>query len=551
MGNKRVFIASLLVLLALTVVACAPAATPTASVPVQVNPTAAPATTVANPTTAPATTAANPTAAPPTLAATQPAQPSANLRVAIPVLPRTLDPNVDSSLVHFKVWHLLYNTLVKVDIQGEAQPDLAVSWRIVEPTVWEFKLRPGVKFHNGESFDADAVSATIKYIKDPATKSTWAQRLQLVSDVKVVDPLTVQIITSKPFPLLAKTLAVAFILPPKYLAETGAAKFGLAPVGTGPFKFTSFRADDSANFQAFADYWGPKPQVGSILMRQVAEASSRIAALEAGEIDLAYELPVEQVDRLRSEGLNVVNSYVGASYLATLRTSVKPFDDTRVRQAMNYATDAEAINKALFFGLSRVLQGQTVGPNATGYFDDIKAYPYDPNKARQLLTDAGYPNGFTVKYETSNGRFYKDKEISETLCSQWSKVGVTCDLVLLESNVWLSRLSDATLGPITVAPWQTAPQLDVEVPMTNFVSSSPRKLGNIPKLDALFTQEQTTMDPDQRLKVLHEFAQAIHDDPPVIFLFENVGIYGMSSKVQGATFGPDYAFDPLTIALAK
>ncbi len=537
MRIRAFVIALVFVLVSQFVFACAPAPAPTA----------VPLTAAPKPTTAPtaaATATAQPTSAPAIDA-------SATLRVGIPVLPRTLDPNVDSSLVHFKVWHLLYNTLVRIDENGKEQPDLATSWRIVEPTVWEFKLRSGVKFHNGEVFDAQSVSATLKYIIDPTNKSTWIQRFQLVSDVKAVDPQTVQIVTKSPFPLLLKNLAVAFMLPPKYLADTGASKFGLAPVGTGPFKVGAFRADDSATFNAFTDYYGDKPKVASILMRQIPEASSRTSGLQAGELDVAYELPVEQVDSLRAAKFNVINAYVGASYLVALRNSVKPLDDKRVRQALNYATDAEAINKSLFFGLSRVLQGQTVGPNSNGYFADIKAYPYDPAKAKSLITDAGYPNGFTIKYESSNGRFYKDKEISETLCSQWAKVGITCNLALLESNVWLDRLTAATLGPITVAPWQTAPQLDLEVPMTNFVSSSPRKLGTLPKLDALFTQEQTTINPDDRNKVLHDFAQAIHDDPPVVFLFENVGIYGLSTKVQGASFGPDYAFDPTKIAITK
>ncbi|HLE04690.1 MAG TPA: ABC transporter substrate-binding protein [Anaerolineales bacterium] len=477
------------------------------------------------------------------------AAPRSVLRVAIPVLPRTLDPNVDSSLVHFKVWHLLYDTLVAVDASGKAEPRLATAWRILSPTTWEFKLRRGVKFHNGEDFDAEAVRATLSYILDPASRSTWAQRFTLIADVKMVDPYTVQIITTQPFPLLAKTLAVAFILPPKYLAKAGAGKFGLTPVGTGPFRVRAFRSDEYAQFEAFGGYWGAKPKVASVLMRQIREASGRTAGLEAGEIDIAYEISVEQVERLRSRNLNVVASVVGASYLVNLKTMVKPLDDARVRRALNYATDATAINNALLLGLSRPLQGQMVGPNSTGFNPAIKAYPYDPERARQLLSEAGYPNGFRITFEGSNGRFYKDKEIAETVCAQWAKVRVTCDLVLLESNVWLQHLVSGVLGPVSAAPWQTAPQLDLEVPVTNFLSTGPRKMASIPAIDEWFAQQRGTMNPVQRLYYLHKLAEVIYEEAPVVFLFENIGAYALSPKVGGARFRPDYSFDPVAINL--
>lgn len=477
------------------------------------------------------------------------AAPRSPLRIAIPVLPRTLDPNVDSSLVHFKVWHLLYDTLVGIDDRGRAVGRLATAWRVVNPTTWEFKLRRGVKFHNGEDFDAEAVRATLAYILDPASRSSWAQRLTLLAEVKVVDPYTVEIVTKQPFPLLAKTLAVAFILPPKYLARTGPGKFGLAPVGTGPFRSRAFRADEYAQFEAFGDYWGAKPRVAGVVMRQIREASSRVAALEAGEVEMAYEIPVEQVDRLRNRTFNVVTSVVGASYLVNLKTTAAPLDDVRVRRALNFATDAVAINDALLFGLSRPLPGQMVGPNATGYNPDIKAYPYDPARARQLLTEAGHPNGFRIRFEGSSGRFYKDKEIAETVCGQWAKVQVTCDLVLLESNVWLQRLLTGVLGPVSVAPWQTAPQLDLEAPVTNFVSSSPRKMAAVSAIDELFAQQRTAMNPVQRLYYLQQLARVIYDEAPVVFLFENIGVYAMSGRVQSARFRPDYSFDPVTIDL--
>lgn len=475
-----------------------------------------------------------------------PAEPVA-LRMAAHDMPVDLDPHSSSAMQHYRIWRLYLDTLVTVDADGELEPALAESWEIIEPTVWEFRLRQGVTFHNGESFDADSVVATVDYALNPDTASFWAQRLEAIVNVEVVDEYTVHIHTESPSPLLGRNLAVLFMLPPGYLAETGKGPFGQEPIGTGPFRVTEFSADERIVLERYDDHWRGVAASSEIQINRMLEPSSRVAALRSDEVDMAWVVGVEQLEALEAEGFVTDSSIVAASWLVMLYTNDEIIASTEVRQALNYATNKDELNEFLFGGRSRVLEGQMVGPNANGYSDAITAYPYDVDRARQLLADAGYPDGFTIQFNSPAGRYYRDREMAEAICNQWAEVSVTCQLDFLESSVWSSRLVEATLGPISVAPWQTGPQLDLEVPMVNFQASSPRQITDIPRINELYELARTTIDEAERNQILAELAQAVYDDPPVVFLMEGADFTAMSPDLEGVTFAANHSFDPMTI----
>lgn len=481
---------------------------------------------------------------------------SAVLRVAT-VVPPNLDATQLAADRPEKA--LIYDTLVNIDGVGDPVPSLATSWRMAGPATWELRLREGVKFHDGEPFNADAVIASLRYTKDPKTKAVLAARIALISDARVIDEFTVQVSSEAPTPLLLKTLASLYILPPKYLAQTGVDRFGRAPIGTGPFMVKEFQVDRFVRFERFEDYWGGKPKVAAIMWLHLPEASTRIAALRAGEVDVVFDPPFEQLNDLRRANYQVVSGQTSKSWLVRIREYIKPWDDSRLRLALNYATDGPAISKALFAGLAAPLQGQIAGPSSTGFNPNVQAFAFDPGRARQLLADAGYPNGLTVKFEMATDRFSKGKEVAEALCQQWATIGVRCNLILQESTVWNQRwtLQPPTddVGPITAAPTSLGPLMDLSGPMSSvFAPSSPRQITITPKIEDLYQRQLREMDAPKRLAILHELAQVLHDDPPAIFLFSDVAVLAASSKVRGATIPPNAgitAFDPMTIALVR
>lgn len=475
-----------------------------------------------------------------------PAEP-VSITMAAHDMPPDLDPHSSSAMQHFRIWRLYMDPLVTVGADGQLEAALAESWEIIEPTVWQFKLRQGVTFHNGEPFDADSVVATVEYAQAEDTASYWAQRLTAIESVEVVDEYTVNIHTTEPSPLLGKNLAVLFMLPPDYLAETGKGPFGQAPIGTGPFEVAEFSADQQIVLERFDDHWRGEAAASEIVINKMLEPASRVAALQTGEADMAWVVGVEQLDALEAEGFVTESSIVAASWLIMLYTNNEILASTEVRQALNYATNKEELNEFLFAGRSRVLQGQMVGPNANGYQESITGYAYDPDKARELLASAGHPDGFTIQFNAPAGRYYKDREIAEAVCNQWAQVGVTCELDFLESSVWSSRLVDATLGPISAAPWQTGPQLDLEVPMVNFQGSSPRQITDIARINELYEAVRTTIDEEERDRLLAELAQAVFEDPPVVFLMENADFTAMSDELEGVVFAANHSFDPMTI----
>lgn len=210
------------------------------------------------------------------LAGPSPAQQPAGqqLRVAIGVLPRTLDPTFDTSSTAQAVYKLMLDLLVAIDDKGDLQPALAVSWRTLDATTWQFALRRGVRWHNGDPFTARDVKFTIDRAMDPATKSPWRGRIDLIKRVDTVGDYTVNIVTEKPFAMLLQGLAVIFILPANYWAEQGEAGFIRRPIGTGMYRFVSWERENYLTMIVNRDYWGERPEVGSVMFRHMPEGKS-------------------------------------------------------------------------------------------------------------------------------------------------------------------------------------------------------------------------------------------------------------------------------------
>ena len=478
---------------------------------------------------------------------------AATMVIAQGLLPKALDPAFDTSLFAGTTYHALFETLVLADDKGEIVPALATSWKNVDATTWEFKLRTGVRFHNGEPFDAAAAKYTIERILDPEVKSAWATRLNLISGVEATAPDTLVIKTRQPFVALPANLTVAYMLPPQYAAQQGVAGFGKAPVGTGPFKLVEWVVDSHLTVERNAEYWKGAPSINRITFRNVPEESGRLAALESGEAQLAFPISPDQAPRLqgRSE-LKLEEIALGQALTVALRSiGTGPLEKKEVRQALNYAIDKERLHKALLQGHGRLLDGQLAGPDTFGYNPNLKAYPYDVNKAKELLAQAGHPDGFEVKFDGSVGRYAMDQQVGEAIATQLGQIGVRTRYNVLESGQYISGFLDGSIGPMYLFGWNLAPAMSVDQPYPYHTSNAPQKLFANPEFDHLMVEQSAEFDVDKRRQILQKLGDLYREEAPAIFLWQSPMIYGLSSKVGSFGAHPDARLDLATMTLGS
>jgi peptide/nickel transport system substrate-binding protein len=337
------------------------------------------------------------------------------------------------------------------------------------------------------------------------------------------------------------------MLPPKYYAKAGPQGFASAPVGTGPYRIVTFTPDSQVRMERHEGYWGPKPGPPAVTFRMLPEAATRIAALQAGELELTYHVPPENIDQVKAAGFNVFPVHIGQAYLFILaqpKTTIEPLRNKLVRQAINYAVDKDAIIKAFTKGMARKLEGQIVGPDGVGYTDKVKAYPYDAAKAKALLREAGYPNGFKVKMTGTNGRYPEDKEVSQAVAHSLRQVGIDVELSLIEANVWTDRFLNYKLDPIWIIGLNYLPSMDHTFASVHFTNDpSTRQWFGDDKLNELYAKQVTTLDPAQRRVALERFAEYLREEAVALFLYQIPLVLAASPRAKGLRFNADYTVD--------
>ncbi|MCA1646562.1 MAG: ABC transporter substrate-binding protein [Chloroflexi bacterium] len=462
------------------------------------------------------------------------------MTVAVGAMPNAPDPDNEQSLLANAVYNLFYDTLVAKDPTGNSVPSLALSWTNDSPTSWTFKLRPNVVFHDGEPFNAQAVKYNFDRIRDPVVKASNGTRFTQVDTVTAVDDLTLRVDTKTPFANLLGTLAWLRIKAPKQLAERPV-EFASTPAGTGPFQVTEWSQNNRVVLKAAAS-WHPASKVANIVVRHVPDDATRVASLQAGEVDLAYAVPIEQIDALKNVGLSIVTAPLGQSMVIEMRTVPdSPLKDVRVRKAIAEAIDIEGIIDGLVGGVARKLDGQPGGPDAFGYDPSIKPYPYDPKDAKALLAQAGVPNGFSIDYNTSVGRYLKDKEISEAVASQLAEVGIRVNIQPLESGVYLDRLFSGKMAPMFDIGLTYAPDMDLDNAFRVETTSNPVQQWADPQFDELYQQTTQAMAIDARKTAMQKASAYLHDQVAAVYLFQIPGVYGLGKKANGVSFRPDYS----------
>ncbi|MFP4456559.1 MAG: ABC transporter substrate-binding protein [Clostridia bacterium] len=449
----------------------------------------------------------------------------------------TLDPNMHSESPTATVDRQMFDSLLDQSEEMEVVPSLASEWEMVEPTVWKFKLREDVFFHDGEQFTAEDVVFTLERIKNPENNSSQIGNFKEISEVVAEDDFNVTIKTAEPYPLLLVRLASLRIVPKHYVEEVGASVFSENPVGTGPYIFEEWVKDEHIKLNANEDYWQGIPEVKKVVFKPVPESAARVMALQAGEADIIDNLPPHQVEDVE----NAENSKVGQAdstrfIMLVFTTKNEVVSDVNVRKAINMSIDKESIVENIFSGRATVT-AQPVGNYDLGFKQDLESYAYDAQEAQRLLSEAGYEDGVTLKMGSPSGRYPMDKEVAEAIASQLNSNGFDVDLSFEE---WGSYATNTLQGNQDYDLWligwgsstfDAGSTLDFWL-NTSLVTSYYQDEEVNPMLDSLLNESKSTVDDSQRAQLYEEVIQIAHDNAAFVPLYQQVNLYGMSQRVN-------------------
>lgn len=455
-------------------------------------------------------------------------------------IPPTLDGHVGAGTgLAASAMHALYDGLTALDAKGILHPALANSWKLLDETTWEFILRDGVKFSNGEPFNAQVVKANLERVLDPQTKAAAVyQRVVAVKRVEAVDERRVRLYTKSPDPILDRKLAEVFMMAP-----SGFQGGTLKPIGTSPFRVKDYVKGDRLSLEAVKTSWRGVPALQEVIIRVMPESATRMAALRTGEIDMVHNLPPDQAAPLRAAGYETPHAIMGRTHVVLLDTRVPQLRDKRVRQALNHAVDREALVEKLLLKYGRAADGQEASPTSVGYNPRVRPYAYDPERAKKLLAEAGYPEGFSITMDVTQGIYVADKETAEAIAGFLGKIGVKVNLQILEFATFRKKNYEGTHVPMYLIGLNHFPEMDMEVTLYRYASPTESRASwktyNNPKFDEKFRTVPTLMDRKRRTEVLQEIGELLHDDPPGIFLFHPPDLFAVSSKVKGFHPRPD------------
>lgn len=380
-----------------------------------------------------------------------------SLTVALQAEPSSIDPQFATTGQNQQIALNMFETLVSFGADGSFQPSLATEWSVADDRLtWTFRLREGVTFHDGSAFNAEDVVFSIERVSTiENSPAPFAQRVANVASITALDDYTVEVVTTNPAPSLLNDLGTIYIVSNEIGAEAPSDQFGFgeAAIGTGPYRFVSYAPGDRVVIARNDDYWGEAVDFEQIDIRFISSDASRVASLQAGEVDMIDAVPPNDLDRLRA--LDAVEVIAAASarmvYMGfdqggettpmVTGTEENPFLDRRVREALALAIDREAIVSRIQFD-SGEPAGQFGPAGILGHNPDLLPTPYDPARARELLAEAGYPDGFGLTVHGPNDRYINDGIVTQTVGQMWAQIGLQVSVETLPFNVYSTRATN-------------------------------------------------------------------------------------------------------------
>lgn len=454
------------------------------------------------------------------------------LRVAIQTLPAALgNVHRSTSSSELYTWAAMFDPLTLVGADGTPQPWLMKSWEAINPTTWHFHLRDDVTFHNGEPFNADAVINSLTYLTSEAGRREALSRVvNSISGVRAIDQFTVEVTTHYPNLMLPAEMGIIRIVAPNHWRELGPDAFALNPVGTGSYKVDKW-GPAKVELSRFENGWN-RSGFDRMELIQLGDPTARTQGILAGTVDVAFVIGPDDVDTLEASGhTHHVSRGVGAMGIAWIQTDKGPIADPRVRRALNYAINREAYIAALLNNGTKPAT-QATPTNAIGWDPTLPGWPYDPEKAKSLLEEAGYGDGFDIVIELAAGGAAADAAIHQIMGQDLAKIGVGFEVRSITIPEMISNFNfGGWEGDGFNMDFNIKPSLDALRP---FVQCLTRKLWHCRDSLADKTREaQGTWDPVKRLSLVRELLKAYHDDPPMLYMHDTIMFDGLSNRVSG------------------
>ncbi|MEM1546734.1 MAG: ABC transporter substrate-binding protein [Candidatus Methanomethylicia archaeon] len=463
------------------------------------------------------------------------------VKIAVGIEPDTIDPHGQTTTLIFNIMRHVYETIVWFDENGNVIPWLAESWTISsDGLTYTFKLRKDVKFHDGSKLNAETIKMNIERWIDPTVRVPVRVQLGPVKGAEVVDEYTVKIILKEPFAPFLRALGGYLLIASSKAIEKYKNATITEPSGTGPYKFVKWEKGKLVLLERNEDYWGSKPLIRSIEWRIIPEAATREAALLAGDVDVAFLPPPSDISKLQADPKVKVLTPITNRIIFIGLLPKGPLKDPRVRQALNYAVDKKALIDKVLFGLG-IETNAPVPPHFFGFYG-MEPYSYNPEKAKQLLKDAGYPEGFKMVLLHPTGRYIQDKQVAEAVQAYLSRIGVEAQLVTMDWPSFVAKITkpleekdyDALLlgwGPfIADADYTLYAQF-------HSTQAPPKGLAaahyNNSKIDDLLAKARRELNEENRKTLYKEIIGTIWNDAPWIFLYTQKNFLALSVKLEG------------------
>jgi peptide/nickel transport system substrate-binding protein len=476
------------------------------------------------------------------------AQTKDTLTVGLVWINDTLDPHMHFQRVGILININMFDSLLHKNTKLEYEPSLATSWKAVNDTTWEFKLRKGVKFHNGDVLTAEDVKFSFDRVLEPGKeqkRSPQYGNVRAIKEVRIVNPDTIHLVTDKPFPLLLERLVFFPIVPKKHIEKVGDAAFAeSATVGTGPWKLVEWKRGQHLRLEAFNDHWRGKPAFKNLVFREIPEVATQIAELKTGGVDLIRNVSADLMPELKAHAQTYVTSApILRTHYIQLDMRTEPFNKKLVRQAANYAMDREGIVQKMMAGLGKPM-ATVVHSAAFGYDPSVTVYPYDPKKAKALLAQAGYSNGVDI---TIHSAFTEFRPVFEAMAQMLTDSGIRTTAKIWDPgpawNKFFQGEGKAAHG--FYGSWGYYSVFDADAILHPLYHTEPggwvgKWYTKVEGLDPMIDQARSILDQPRRRQIYSQIQKLIKEEAPSIFLFHQYDTLGVSKKVDYAARGDEW-----------
>jgi peptide/nickel transport system substrate-binding protein len=488
-----------------------------------------------------------------------PAARAQNLTIAIGGSVTSLDPHFYNASPNNSVNAHFFDKLVEFDPTAKLVPGLAVSWKAISDTVWEFKLRPGVKWHDGRDFTADDVAFTVERTPNvPNSPGGFGAFVRAVQKVEIVDPLTIRFHTPGPYPLLPTDFASLAVIS-RHAGEGAATEdynSGKAMVGTGPYRFAAYSPGTRTQMTRNDAYWGGAQPWAKVDYRVISSPPARAAAILSGDVDIIDTVPSSDIPSMRNDANIKLTEIQGLRviYLAPDRSRTadpifvtdndgkplaqNPFNDLKVRQALTMSINREALADRVMQGTARGT-GQWLPPGSYSYNDAVKVPTVDLDKARALLAEAGFPQGFRLTLHTPNDRYPNDSRTAQAVAQMWTRIGVRTTVEALPWSAFSVRSSRQEFG-MRLVGWGSLTG-EASYALVNIMAtySQQNRTGAnnsgryaSAELDALTARAVATLDDGKREELLREAVKMAMDDVAIIPLHQLVNTWAVKKTLD-------------------